>query len=231
MKSEKIRFKIFIFFLFILISTYTPLCIGKVIFEDDFEKNVIDKGKWTPTGSWELEDGVLVVNGGEVGLTVKNDFTDFEFYVDFYMVNPLWAANWVIRGEDPNNCILVQIVADDRDQFWWFTRVNGNYFVHVEDQLKNESGIHPKLNKWYTVKIVAEGNRYELYLAERGKNLELSCTWKDDTIKKGSIGFRAGGGEHCLYDNVIVTTVGHSFPVNPKDALAVKWGELKARRK
>lgn len=228
MKSEKTKVRIFTLCLFILTLIHEPFCIGKVIFEDDFEKNVIDKGKWIPTGSWSLEDGVLVVKGGEVGLSVKNDFTDFEFYVDFYMINPLWAANWVIRGEDPNNCTLLQIVADERDQFWWFTRVEGNYFVHAEDQLKNESGIHPKLGKWYTVKIVAKGNIYELYLGEQGKNLKLSCKWKDDTTNEGSIGFRAGGGEHCLYDNVIVTTVGHSFPVDPKDALAVTWGELKA---
>jgi len=228
MKSEKMKFNIFTLFLFILTLIYTPLCIGKVIFEDDFEKNVIDKGKWTPTGSWSLEDGVLVVNGGEVGLTVKNDLTDFESYVDFYMINPVWAANWVIRTEDANNCTLVQIVADNRDQFWWFTRVGGNYIVKDEDKLDNESGVHAELGKWYTIKIVAEGDRYDLYLAERGKELKLCCTWEDDTNDKGGIGFRAGGGEHSLYDNVLVTTVGHSFAVNPEDALPVTWGKLKA---
>ena len=84
-----------------------------------------------------------------------------------------------------------------------------------------------KLGKWYTIKIVAEGDRYDLYLAELGKELKLCCTWKDDTNDKGGIGFRAGGGEHSLYDNVLVTTVGHSFAVNPEDALSVTWGKLK----
>lgn len=40
---------------------------------------------------------------------------------------------------------------------------------------------------------------------------------------------RASAGEHSLYDNLLVTTVGHSFAVNPADALSVTWGKLKMR--
>ncbi|MDE0682475.1 MAG: hypothetical protein OXI63_06125 [Candidatus Poribacteria bacterium] len=227
MKSRGLKFGVFTLFLLILISADAPFCISEVLFEDDFEKNAIDKGKWAPTGTWSADGKELTVNGGEVGITLKDDFTDFEFYVDFNMVNPLWAANWVMRAEDPNNCTLVQIVADGRDQFWWFTRVGGNYIVKDEDKLDNESGIHAELGKWYTIKIVAEGERYDLYLAERGKELKLSCTWEDDTNNKGGIGFRAGGGEHSLYDNVLVTTVGHSFAVDPHNSLSTLWGALK----
>ena len=211
MKSREMRFSIFTFFLFILIAVYAPLCVGEVLFEDDFNKKAIDKGKWTPTGTWSADGEALTVNGGEVGVTVKDDFTDFEFYVDFHMVNPLWAANWVMRAEDPNNCTLVQIVADNRDQFWWFTRVGGNYIVKDEDKLDNESGVHAELGKWYTIKIVAEGDRYDLYLGEQGEELRLSCTWEDKTHNKGGIGFRAGGGEHSLYDNCIGYNRGAQF--------------------
>ena len=221
------RFSVFTLFSFILISTYTSPCVGEVLFEDDFNKKAIDKGKWNPTGTWSADGETLTVNGGEVGITLKNDFTDFEFYVDFHMINPLWAANWVVRAEDTNNCTLVQIVADGRDQFWWFTRVGGNYIVNDEDKLDNKSGVHAELGKWYTIKIVAEGERYDLYLGERGKELKLSCTWKDDTHNKGSIGFRAGGGEHSEYDNVLVTTVGHSFAVDPHNSLSTLWGAIK----
>ena len=230
MRSREMRFSNFtVVFLFILISVYAPPCVGDVLFADDFEKKAIDKGKWIPTGTWSLDGGTLDVNGGEVGITVKDNFTDFEFSVDFNMINPLFAANFVVRGEDPNNCTLVQVVADNRNEFWWFTRVNGAYIVNAEDQLANESGVHPKLNKWYTIKIVAEGERYELYLGEQGKELGLSCTWKDNTHGEGGVGFRAGGGEHCLYDNVLVTTVGHSFAVNPHNSLPTVWGAVKNR--
>ncbi len=229
MRAKAMGFSIFTFFSFILISVYAPLCVGEVLFEDDFDKKEIDKSKWAPTGGWSLDGGKLDVHGGEVGMSVKDDFTDFEFYVDFYMVSPLWASNWVVRAADINNCTLVQIVADDRNQFWWFTRVGGNYIVKDEDKLDNESGLHPELEEWYTIKIVAEGGRYDLYLGEQGKELDLSCTWDDDTHDQGGIGFRAWNDEHSLYDNLLVTTVGHSFAVNPADALPVTWGKLKTR--
>jgi hypothetical protein len=225
--SRATKFSIFTLFLFILISAHTHLCVGEVLFEDDFNKKDIDKSKWMPAATWSIDDEALVVNGGEVAISVKDDFTDFEFYVDFHMINPLWASNWVVRAKDTNNCTLVQIVADNRNQFWWFTRVGGAYIVKDEDKLENESDVHPELGKWYTIKIVAEGERYDLYLGEQGKELGLSCTWKDKTHDKGGIGFRASGGEHSLYDNVLVTTVGHSFAINPDDSLPVTWGELK----
>ena len=89
MNAKEIRFSIFTFFLFILISVSSTLCVGDVLFEEDFEGGVIDESKWIPTATWSLDGGVLDVNGGEVGITVRNDFTDFEFSVDFNMVDPL----------------------------------------------------------------------------------------------------------------------------------------------
>ena len=92
MKSREMRFSIFTVFLFILISVYAPLCLGEVLFEDDFNKKAIDKGKWTPTGTWSADGEALTVNGGEVGITVKDDFTDFEFYVDFQYGKPVMGS-------------------------------------------------------------------------------------------------------------------------------------------
>ena len=224
MNAKKIKFSIFSF---ILISVYATLCVGDVLFEDDFEGGVVDESKWIPTETWFLDGGVLHVNGGEVGITVRNDFTDFEFSVDFNMVDPLYAANFVVRAQDIDNCTLVQVVFDDRNQLWWFTRVDGGYIVNPEDQLANESGVLPELGVWYTMKIVAQGNRYELYLGEQGDEPGLACTLEDDTHSEGGVGFRAGGGEHCLYDNVLVTTVGSTTAVNPDNSLPVTWGKLK----
>ena len=79
MNSREMRFSIFTFFSFILISVYAPPCIGDVLVEDDFYANKIDKGKWMPTGSWSLDSGALDVNGGEVGITVMNNFTTLSF--------------------------------------------------------------------------------------------------------------------------------------------------------
>ena len=118
-------------------------------------------------------------------------------------------------------------MADARNQLWWFKRVGGNFEVDAKNFKANESGVKPELGKWYSIKLVAEGNRYELHLAKQGKELKLACKWEDKTHKRGSIGFREGGGEHCLYDNILVTTVGHNFAVNPHNNLPTVWSRIK----
>ena len=225
MKSREMRFSIFALFSFILISVYANICVGKVLFEEDFEE--LDTDIWNLEPTWFVDDGVLHTTGGEVGITVRDDFTDFEYYADFNMVSEdRYSAQLVMRAQDKNNSTLVQVVFDDRNQIWWFTRVGGGYIVNPEDQLENESGLHPDLDEWYTMKVVAEGNRYEFHLGEQGGELELSCTWEDDTHSVGSIGFRTGG-VYCMYDNVLVTTVGHNFAVNPHNSLPTVWGGIK----
>jgi len=231
MKSREMRFSIFTFFSFILVLAYTSTCVGEVLFEDDFEGGTVDKKKWNPAETWVVDKGALGANGGEIGITVKNDFTDFEFHTDFNMVAPLFSPNFVLRAKDKDNCTLVQLVADARNQFWWFTKVGGKYIVDAKNFQANESGVKPELGKWYSIKLVAEGNRYEIHLAEQGKELKLACKWEDKTHNKGGIGFREGAGEHCKYDNVVVTTIGHSFdnatPVNKNDKLPTMWGNIK----
>ena len=225
MKSREMRRSIFALFSFILISVYANICVGKVLFEEDFEE--LDTDIWNLEPTWFVDDGVLHTTGGEVGITVRDDFTDFEYYADFNMVSEdRYSAQLVMRAQDKNNSTLVQVVFDDRNQIWWFTRVGGGYIVNPEDQLENESGLHPDLDEWYTMKVVAEGNRYEFHLGEQGGELELSCTWEDDTHSVGSIGFRTGG-VYCMYDNVLVTTVGHNFAVNPHNSLPTVWGGIK----
>ena len=227
MKSREMRFSIFTFFSFILILVYAGTCVGEVLFEENFEGGKIDQKRWDPSAGWVVKKGALDANGGEIGITVKNDFTNFEFYADFNMVNPLFAPNFVLRAEDKDNCTLVQIVADARNQLWWFKRVGGNFEVDAKNFKANESGVKPELGKWYSIKLVAEGNRYEIHLAEQGKELKLACKWEDKTHKRGSIGFREGAGEHCLYDNILVTTVGHNFAVNPHNNLPTVWSRIK----
>ena len=111
-------------------------------------------------------------------------------------------------------------------------KVGGEFIVDAKNFLANESGVQPELGESYSIKLVAEGNRYELHLGEQGKELKLACTWEDKTHNEGGIGLREGNGEHCLYDNVVVTTIGHSFdnatPVNKNDRLPTIWGNIKS---
>ena len=228
MKSREIRFSIFTFCSFILILAYANICVGEVLFEDDFEEGVVNEDRWNLEPDWFVEDGVLHCTGGEVGISARDDFTDFEFYADFSMVSEdLYSAQFVMRAQDIDNCTLVQVVFDDRNQLWWFTRVGGGYIVNPEDQLANESGLHPGLDEWHSVRIVVEGNRYEFYLGEQGDEPVLACTWEDDTHSVGAIGFRTGG-VYCMYDNILVTTIGSGpSSVKPEHSLSTTWGTLK----
>jgi len=48
-------------------------------------------------------------------------------------------------------------------------KVGGEFIVDAKNFLANESGVQPELGEWYSIKLVAEGNRYELHLGEQGK--------------------------------------------------------------
>ena len=198
---------------------------GEILFEDDFNANEVDDSLWIPAPTWKIVDGVLDIDGGEVpGLTIKNDFTDFEFSLDFNMVSPLYSAEPVIRAKDQNNLYLFQIVADARHQFWPSTNVGGAWQIA---KIADESGVNPVLGEWYSMKIIAEGGTFSCYYNKRGEELKFAFKWEDETFQSGAIGFRELGGEHCMYDNVFVTTIGYSAAVNPKDALSIAWGKLK----
>jgi hypothetical protein len=226
MKLKTRMITIFIALLTIMLATI-PVCFGKgeILFKDDFSAKDIDKGLWAPAPSWKIVDGVLDIDGGDVaGVSVKNDFTDFEFTFDFNMVSALWSAEPVIRMKDQNNLYLFQIVADARHQFWPTTNVGGAWQIA---KLADDSGINPVLGEWYSMKIIAEGGNIKCYYNQRGKELKLAFTWDDNNFKSGAVGFRELAGEHCMYDNVLVTTIGYSAAVNPKDDLSITWGKLK----
>jgi hypothetical protein len=227
MKSKMRMITTLMVILAVLMLVAIPVSFGKgeILLKDDFSKKDVDKSLWTPAPSWKIIDGALDIDGGDVaGVSVKNDFTNFEFSFDFNMVSPLWSAEPVVRLNDQNNLYLFQIVADARHQFWPSANVGGAWQIA---KLPDDSGVNPALGEWYSMKIIAEGGNFKCYYSQRGKELKLAFTWDDNNFKSGSIGFRELAGEHCMYDNVLVTTIGYSAAVNPKDALSITWGNLK----
>ena len=227
MKSKTRIITIFMTLLAVLMLTTIPVCFGKgeILFEDDFNANEVDDSLWIPAPSWKIIDGVLDIDGGDIaGISVRDDFADFEFSFDFNMVSALYSAEPVIRAEDQNNFYLFQIVADARHQFWPSTNVGGAWQIA---KIADESGVNPVLGEWYSMKLIAEGGSFSCYYNKQGEELKFAFTWQDETFQSGSIGFRELAGEHCMYDNVLVTTIGYSASVSPKDALPITWGKLK----
>ena len=82
------------------------------------------------------------------------------------------------------------------------------------------------------MKFIVEGNQFTCLMAERGEELNeadhLVGTWEHDAFDSGAIGFRESGGEHCQYDNVLVTTIGFEpSAVRPEHNLLTAWGNIK----
>jgi len=228
-KSRRKAIAFQMFLLSVLILVAATVCFGKILFFEDFEVGEIDTDIWIPANSWKIVDGVLDANGGGEmpGITVKDDFTDFEFSCDFKMVSKLYSAEPVLRatGNQPQDSFyLFQIVADNRHQFWPTTRNGGGWQI---DKIADESGVNPQLNEWYSMKIIAKGGGFDCYYNQRGEEeLKFAFHWENDIIESGAIGFRELGGEHCMYDNVLVTTIGHTA-ISPRDSLPTTWGAIK----
>ena len=97
-------------------------------------------------------------------------------------------------------------------------------------------------NVWYRVKFEVRKNyKFKVYLGRVGakwNSLVFVGEWSDSEqrYETGKIGFYTLGGNrgaaahHAQFDNIFVTTPEFNiFPVEPKDKLAITWGDLKTQ--
>ena len=56
MKSREMRFSIITFFSLILMA-YASICVGEVLFEENFEGGKLDQKKWNPAATWIVKKG------------------------------------------------------------------------------------------------------------------------------------------------------------------------------
>ena len=223
---------ILVFLAFLLSASMlitTSVCFGKgeILFQEDFEADDFDENKWVPDASWSIVDGVLVISkdagGWPVGYTARNDFTDFEFSADFKISGGA-CSSFLFRGQSDTDYYMAQFCQPNDNTVWWHKFAGGAYVV---EQVPMESDLIPEPEVWYSVKFVAEGEDFTLYIAEQGEELELANSWQDDTYNEGSIGFWTCCNENTQYDNVLVTTVGYVQPVSPEGNLSTAWGSIK----
>lgn len=230
------------------------LCVStvsaEILFEDDFEGGKIDNAKWTPQGSWIIEDNaddhdvlgkkVLDVWGGDVGLSVDEFPEEFDYYADFKaMQNGL--TGFVFHGQDGNNIYMHQVSTAGSghtpQHIRWHRRVNGGW---AAEPGAFEDGVDRQQDIWYRIKFEVRKNyKFKAYLGEIGaedNDLTLVSEWTDSqkAFEKGKIGFRMSGGnragERAQYDNIVVATPEFDiFPVESKGKLAVTWGNLKSK--
>jgi hypothetical protein len=230
------------YILTILLSlVFASISIADVLLKDDFENEAKYKENWIPTAGWSLKEAeinkkattVLDVNGGEIGLSVKNDFGDFEMEADFQVVTGY--LGFIIRAKDTNNLYMLQMTTAESavtpNNLRWHTKVASTWTALPEPYLF-------ELNKgiWYHIRIEAIGDKIKVYVAKaeegRSKLKLIAKEWTPPSggFKAGSIGFRDAGGENGQVDNVIVATPGgidKFFAVQPAAMLPVAWGMLK----
>lgn len=223
---------------------------AEILFEDDFEMGKIDESKWTPQASWIIENNdegheglgkkVLDVWGGGVGLSANDFPEEFDYYADFKTMDG-GLTGFVFHGQDGNNIYMHQVSTAGSghtpQHIRWHRRVGGGWTAEPDPFADNENRDQ---NVWYRVKFEVRKNyKFKAYLGEVGAELdalELVSEWTDSakSFKTGKIGFRMSGGnragEHAQYDNVVVATPEFDiFLVEPKDKLAVTWGNLKGK--
>ena len=242
-----IRIKTFrmclLFGIVVLMMASAAVCFGDILFQDDFEEGNLDTKKWVGAGAWKIEkdDGnhVLDIQGGEEGLSVKNDFTDFIIEYDLQLLGTTGYNGVVLRAQDTSNLCMHQIAGPGSatpSNIRWHTKIGGAYAV-FPGQI--ESGLIIETEVWYRIRFELEGENFKCYVVEKEKTLEpelaswpdnlLASTWQNGQFKEGAIGFRQSGSEYARFDNILVTTIGHETAVSPKDNLIITWGQIKSR--
>jgi len=224
-RNKAFAFQAFLFSVLMLATASVCFSAGKILFEEDFEAGEIDENVWIPSGTWQIIDGVLDVDGGDEGYTIRNDFTDYEFSADFVIVAGYNA--FLMRVQDAGNLYGHMVGADDPNM-WWHSKEGD---VWAPEMRPIENAVTPELDVWYRMKFIVQGNKMTCLMAERDEELDpvkhLVGTWEHDAFASGAIGFRESGGEHSQYDNVLVTTIGYTEAVRPEHSLLTAWGNIR----
>ena len=236
---RKISFILGICVIFFLM-TFT--CFSAVLFQDDFEGAALDKTKWLPTAGWKLvtADGpavlgknVLYIDGGEAGISVKNDFSDFQYEADFR--SGTGYSGFVFNAQDnANNFYMHQISVTGSghtpNNMRWHWKVAGTWNV---EPIPFMNGVELKQKVWYHVKFIVEGVSFKVWVVETDqvgkKNMVQIGDWTDKSanFKKGAIGFRSSGGEIMEYDNVVVKNIEPLTAVQLGTKLPTTWSRIK----
>ncbi len=90
----------------------------------------------------------------------------------------------------------------------------------VGDELRAFRIFDFRLHKWYRLKIIAEGNRFQCFID--GKEM---LGFFDDTYTKGAIYLSSGWGNRVHFDDFEVQY--EALAVQPREQITTTWGEIK----
>ena len=107
----------------------------------------------------------------------------------------------------------IQLMKVSRGENLWKTFIRGKLHTFREFDFK--------LHKWYRLKVIAKGNRFQCFIDDK----EM-LDFLDDTYTAGKIYLLSGRGSRVHFDNFEVQY--EALSVQPRKQLTTTWGEIKS---
>ena len=107
----------------------------------------------------------------------------------------------------------IQLMKVSRGENLWKTFIKGKLHTFREFDFK--------LHKWYRLKVIAKGNRFQYFIDDK----EM-LDFLDDTYTAGKIYLLSGRGSRVHFDNFEVQY--EALSVQPREKLTTTWGEIKS---
>ena len=108
---------------------------------------------------------------------------------------------------------IIQLMKVVRGKNVWNTFVKGKLHTFREFDFK--------LHKWYRLKVIAKGNRFQFFIDDK----EM-LDFLDDTYTAGKIYLLSGRGSRVHFDNFEAQY--EALSVQPRKKLTTTWGEVKS---
>ena len=189
----------------------------------DFEEKHKD---WkVANGNWEIAKGVYHVDKGgqaEHSLVGEEDWDDYTIEAKVRLDEGNWAGIAFRAQSEMEYYVYYFNVPSNISELWrhkdgaWNARDNISQPPAV-------GGVKIANDEWLDVKIVVDGNTFELYL-----NGEFQSEDKDDAYKTGQVGVWAWETEASFDDfTVYGDNIEDTLAVEPNNKLATTWGRLK----
>ena len=189
----------------------------------DFEEKHDD---WkVANGNWEIAKGVYHVDKGgqaEHSLVGEEDWDDYTIEAKVRLDNGNWAGIAFRAQSEMEYYVYYFNVPNNISELWrhkdgaWNARDNISQPPAV-------GGVKITNDEWLDVKIVVEGDTFELYL-----NGEFQSEDQDGAYKTGQVGVWAWETEASFDDfTVYGDNIEDTLAVDPNRKLATTWGRLK----
>ncbi len=198
-----------------------PLSAGTQLW--DFEEKHDD---WeVANGKWEFKGGTYHVDKGgqaEHSLVGEEKWDDYTVKAKVRIDTGNWAGV-VFRAQSEMEYYVYYLnVPDNKTELWRHTEGAWNTRNNL-GQIPAVGNVNIKNGDWVDMKVVVDGDTFELHL-----NGKLQGEHKDDTYKTGKIGVWAWETE-ASFDDVTITgdNVKDTLAVDPRQKLATTWGHLK----